>query len=96
MNPGMTAIIFLKHFTGKRLRGAISKNSKKLSQRGCFFVYFDVKFGNNNNFFQRNTENWKFFKIFAKSEDVLAKQEIGRLRQEFPWESWKKWITSVN
>ena len=29
-----------------RLGGAISKNSEKLSQWGCFFVYFDEKFDN--------------------------------------------------
>ena len=78
------------------LGGAISKNSEKLSQWGCFFVYFDEKFDNSKNFFQRNTGNYKFFKKFAKSGDILAKQEIGRLRQEFPWESWKKWKTSIN
>ena len=37
--------------------GAISKNSKKLSQWCYFLVYFDVKFDNNNNVFQRNTGN---------------------------------------
>ena len=72
------------------------KKSKKPSQCGCFFVYFDEKFDNNNNFFKRNAENKKFFKKFAKSGDILAKEAKGRLRQEFPWEVWNKWDASVN
>ena len=48
----MTAKIFLKYW---RLGGAISKNGVKLSQWGCFFIYFDEKY--DNNFFQRNTGN---------------------------------------
>ena len=47
----MTAKIFLKYYRGTRLGGAISKNSEKLSQWGCFFLYFDEKFDNDNNFF---------------------------------------------
>ena len=58
--------------------------------------YFDEKFDNDNNFFQRNTGNYNFLKKSAKAGDILAKQEIGRLRQEFLWEGWKKWNTSVN
>ena len=46
---------------GTRLGGATGKNTKKLSQKVCFFVYFDEKFDNINNFFQRNTGNYKFF-----------------------------------
>ena len=41
---------------GTKLGGAISKKSEKLSQCGCFFVYFDQKFDNNNNF-KRNDGN---------------------------------------
>ena len=33
------------------------KIAKKQSQWGCFFVNFDEKFDNNNNFFHRNTGN---------------------------------------
>ena len=29
-------------------------------------------------------------------KNILAKQDIGRLRQEFPWEDWKKWNPSGN
>ena len=58
--------------------------------------YFTEIFDDNNNFFQRNTGNYKFFKKSAKSGDILAKQEMGRLRKEFLWEGWKKWKTSVN
>ena len=44
-----------------RLGRAITKNRENLSQRGCFFVYFDEKFDNNSNFFERNTGDEKFF-----------------------------------
>ena len=40
---------------------AISKNSKKLSTVRFVFVYFNEKFDNNNNFFQKITENQKLF-----------------------------------
>ena len=46
---------------GARLGGATGKNTKKLSQKVFFFVYFDEKFDNINNFFQRNTGNYKLF-----------------------------------
>ena len=48
--------------------------------------YYDKKFDNDSNFFQRNTGNYKFLQNSANSGDILAKQEIGRLRQEFLWE----------
>ena len=40
-----------------RVRGAISKNSKKLSQWVWFVVYFHEKFDDNKNFFKEITEN---------------------------------------
>ena len=53
---------------GTRLGGATGKNTKKLSQKVFFFVYFDEKFDNINNFFQRNTGNYKFFKNLQNQE----------------------------
>ena len=41
---------------GRRLGGAISKNSEKLSQIGCFFVY-NISMRNNNNNNNNNDNN---------------------------------------
>ena len=63
------------------------KIAKILMYVVAFFVYFDEKFDDNNNFFQRNTGNQKFSKRSAKLGDIcniLAKQEIRTLSQEFP------------
>ena len=63
------------------------KIAKILMYVVAFFVYFDEKFDDNNNFFQRNTGNQKFSKRSAKLGDIcniLAKQEIRTLSREFP------------
>ena len=39
--------------------------------------YFDEKFDNDNNLFERNTGNYSFFKKSTKAGDILAKQESG-------------------
>ena len=52
-------------------------------KKSWFFVKFDEKFDNSINSFQRNTGNKKFSEKLAKFGDVLAKQEIGRLRQKY-------------
>ena len=63
------------------------KIAKILMYIVAFFVYFDEKFDDSNNFFQRNTGIQKFSKKSAKLGDIcniLAKQEIRTLSQEFP------------
>ena len=55
------------------LREAISKNIEKLSKQCCFFLYFDEKFDDNRNFFQRNTDNYKFFFKNCKIGGYLGK-----------------------
>ena len=64
----MRAKIFLNSCLGTRLGKAVSNYIEKLSQWGCFFIYFDDKFDDNNNFFQRNTETRNYLKKLSDWE----------------------------
>ena len=93
----MKAMFFLKNCTGNDAGRSHEQKHRKITTRLLFCIqYLDEKFDNDYNFIQRNTGNCNFFKKSAKAGDFLAKQEIGRLRQEFSWEGWKKWNKSVN
>ena len=75
MNPGMRAKIFIKKLHQEQgwEKPLVNIAKEKLSQWGCFFVYFDETFDNNNNSLQRNTGNLKSFSKFYKFRRYIGK-----------------------